>query len=149
MRIKSLIAWTITIGLLLCAEFLLCQTNGRPKCFSYEPSPVSLTGTLVRKTFPGPPNYENIRKRDKPETAWLLELDRPACVDEDKTDPDLNPAQAEVHQAQLVLMPEQYRSYKTLVGHKVTAIGTLFGAHTAHHHTPVLLTVRNLSPYNE
>ncbi len=34
-------------------------------CLSYEPTEVRLTGTISRKTFPGPPNYQSIRKGDK------------------------------------------------------------------------------------
>src|SRR5262245_14381421 len=65
-------------------------------CLSYEPSVVKLTGTLVRKTFPGPPNYEDISRGDRPETYWLLVLSRPACVDADKAQPDLNPAHDDI-----------------------------------------------------
>jgi hypothetical protein len=43
-----------------------------------------------------------------------------------------------------VLQPQQYTQHKSPVGKRVIAIGTLFGEHTAHHHTPVVLTVRTL-----
>ena len=43
-------------------------------CRSYEPAVVALHGTLVRKTFAGPPNYHDIRKGDEAETYWLLNL---------------------------------------------------------------------------
>lgn len=35
---------------------------------------VSLRGKLIRHTFPGPPNYENIKEGDYPETRWVLEI---------------------------------------------------------------------------
>jgi hypothetical protein len=35
---------------------------------------VSLRGKLIRHTFPGPPNYENIKEGDCPETRWVLEI---------------------------------------------------------------------------
>jgi len=41
----------------------------------------------------------------------------------------------------LQLVTEKYD--KALVGRKVVATGTLFRAHTGHHHTKVLLTVNS------
>jgi hypothetical protein len=114
-------------------------------CLSYEPSVVELRGTIVRETFPGPPDYESIRGEDRPEVYWLVVLSHPVCVDQDKTDPDLNPAQKDVRRIQLVFHDAAiYKTQKALVGKSVVAKGTLFGAHTGHHHTPVLLTVSNL-----
>jgi hypothetical protein len=69
----------------------MTQTIPAHGCVSYEPSHVTLQGTLVRKTFPGPPNYESVKNGDKPQTSWILELQENICVDEDKAQPDLNP----------------------------------------------------------
>jgi len=113
-------------------------------CRSYEPAVVALHGTLIRKTFAGPPNYNDIHKGDKAETTWLLDLDSPICVNQDTAEPDLNPSQRNVRRVQLVLDQRTYERYKALLGRRVVATGSLFGAHTAHHHTPVLLTVSNL-----
>ena len=98
----------------------------------------------MRKTFPGPPNYESVQKRDVPETYWLLDLSNDLCVNEDTIEPDLNPAQSAVREIQLVIKPERYVRQKRLVGRNVLVTGTLFGGHTGHHHTPVLMTVRTL-----
>lgn len=105
---------------------------------------MTLGGALIRKTFPGPPNYQSVKKGDAPETSWFLDLTEEVCIDEDKAEPDLNPKQSGIHEIQLVLRPEQYQQHKRIMGKKVAATGTLFGEHTAHHHTPVLLTVRTL-----
>jgi len=113
-------------------------------CKSYEPALVSLHGILVRKTFAGPPNYRDIHKGDEPETVWLLKLESPICVDEDKLQPDLNPSQRNVRKVQLVLNKEHSERANVLLGKRVVASGTLFGAHTGHHHTSVLLTVTYL-----
>lgn len=99
----------------------------------------------MRKTYPGPPNYASVAHGDRPETYWFLSLSAPVCVDEDKLDPLLNPAQENIRTVQLVLDPEMYKKYKTLVGKQTVATGTLFGEHTGHHHTPVLLTVSSLA----
>ena len=126
---------------------LICpfQTQTKANCLSYEPTIVKLAGKLTRETFPGPPNYASILKGDRPETVWILDLDNPVCVDEDKADPDLNSAKKEVQRLQLVFHDgAAYAKYKELVSKRVTATGTLFGGHTAHHHTDVLLTVKSL-----
>jgi hypothetical protein len=138
----------VAVGTVFLTGPPACVSQKSPlsQCLSYEPSEVNVTGSLIRKTFAGPPNYESVRKGDRPETYWLLKLSGPVCVSEDKADPDLNPSQAFITQIQLVLDPELYKSEKPLVGSKVVARGTLFGAHTGHHHTPVLLSVKSIEP---
>jgi hypothetical protein len=106
---------------------------------------VKLTGTLIRQTFPGPPNYESVRKGDRAETVWLLVLASPVCVDVDKGDPELNPAKSGVSRIQLEVGAGVYKKYKGLVGTRVVATGTLFAEISGHHHTPVLLTVSTLA----
>ena len=137
-------AATIAVIFLISMNSLVGQSTPEPQCLSYEPAVVTLSGTLVRKTFPGPPNYESVKKGDRPETGWFLNLPESVCVNESKTEPDLNPKQSGIHEIQLVLQPEQYQQHKGMVGRKVLATGTLFGEHTGHHHTPVLLRVRKL-----
>lgn len=61
--------------------------NSPTTCLSYEPSVVQLTGTIIRKTFPGPPNYTNVKHGDSPERAWFLVLKQPICVQAGKDDP--------------------------------------------------------------
>lgn len=142
---------TCAIAIVQILVFLSAVTAGhgqpiaRSTCLSYEPSVVRLRGTLVRKTFPGPPNYADIHRGDKAEVYWLLNLSRPVCVDQDNTQPDSNPAHKDIRQLQLVVPAEFYSKYKSLVGHRVSVSGTLFGEHTAHHRTPVLVTVKSLA----
>jgi hypothetical protein len=129
--------------LLLSGSNFLGQVEP-PGCLSYEPAVVFIHGTLTRKTLPGPPNYEDIREGDAAETSWFLKLDRPICVNEDKSEPDLNPGQKNIRRVQLVFDAEACDTYKVLLGQPVVARGTLFGSHTGHHHTPVLLTVTHI-----
>jgi hypothetical protein len=113
------------------------QDQSGVACLSYEPSVVELTGTILRKTFAD--------AQDKPETYWLLELSQAICVNKDPKDPDLNYTQKDVRAIQLVLADQKmYAKYRDLVGNKVIARGTLFAGITAHHHTPLLLTVSSL-----
>jgi hypothetical protein len=145
MRFKHIAVEAMIAAALLCMLGAWpIQAEPRPRCLSYEPAVVSLHGTLSRKTFPGPPNYESNRKGDKPETAWFLDLRAPICVGEDKLEPDLNQAQDGVRKVQLILKSGQYQRYKGLIGRKLLAKGTLSQEITAHHHAPLLLTVRTL-----
>jgi hypothetical protein len=136
---------SLVVGMFLCFGYLcVAQGTSTSTCLSYAPEVVMVVGTLTPKTFPGPPNYESIRNGDRAETDWLVELHSPVCVTEDKADPDLNPSQDRVIEMQLVLDPAAYKTYKRLIGRDVIVSGTLFGAHTGHHHTPVLVTVKSI-----
>jgi len=54
--------------------------SAKEACLKYEPEIVKLVGVTTRHTFPGPPNYESVKKGDAPERYWLLRLPRPVCV---------------------------------------------------------------------
>lgn len=138
---------TTKLLFLLFAMMAAClgQSEIDKNCLSYEPSVVKLSGTLVRKTFPGPPEYKSIRDGDRPETSWFLNLKMPVCVDRDKAQPDLNPAQNDVRTVQLVVSAESYKKYESLVGQWIMVTGMLFGEHTGHHHAQVLLTIISLA----
>ena len=108
-------------------------------CSSYEPALTQLSGKLVRKVFPGPPSYESVQKGDEAEVVWLVKLDSPLCVKADIVQPDLNPEHKNVRLVQLVLDGALLDRAKSLRGKYVVASGSLFGAHTGHHRTPLLL----------
>ena len=91
--------------ILFSTTYSVGQTATSVPCLSYEPVVVKIAGTLGRKTVPGPPNYENIRNGDRPETYWFVKLSRPVCVGEDEKGPALNPAKKNVGSIQLVLCP--------------------------------------------
>jgi hypothetical protein len=113
------------------------QEQSGAACLSYGPYVVELNGTLARKTFAD--------ALERPETNWVLNLSQPICVNEDPKDRDLSYAQKDVREVQLVLPDRKmYVTYKDLIGKKVIAKGTLFAGITAHHHTPLLLTLTSL-----
>src|SRR5215471_4645918 len=41
---------------------------------------LSFQGTLSHQIFPGPPNFEDVRKGDAREPAYILTLDAPICA---------------------------------------------------------------------
>jgi hypothetical protein len=129
--------------LLLSPALCLAQVE-LSGCRSYEPTIVALHRTLIRKAYAGPPNYSDIRKGDKAETYWLLNLDSPICMSLDASEPKLNPSLKDVRKVQLVLDQESHDNFEGLLGKRIVATGSMFGGHSGHHHTPVLLTVKSL-----
>lgn len=99
-----------------------------------EPETVNIVGTLQKEVFPGPPNYENIRSGDRPETVWFVAVDDNAKYAKETGE----------QRIQVILPQEQYNQ---MLNHTVVATGTLFDAHTVHHHTPLLLFVTKLQTY--
>ena len=120
----------LTVGFLVSsvAPLLAARTLFR------EPEIVNIVGILQKEVFPGPPNYENIRSGDSPETIWFVAVDEEAGHIKDSGE----------QRIQLILPEDQYNY---LLNQTVVATGTLFDAHTVHHHTPVLMFVTKLQSY--
>ncbi|MBI5492902.1 MAG: DUF4431 domain-containing protein [Deltaproteobacteria bacterium] len=133
------------VFLLILFIFVASDANSE-ECFSYEPTKVTLTGTIIVKTFPGPPEFESIEKGDRPETYWILKIKRPVCVNGDPKDEVNLETEKNVQDMQLVLSIGKYARYKHLVTKQVVVDGTLFHAITGHHHTKVLLEVTSIKP---
>jgi hypothetical protein len=114
-------------------------------CARFEPAITQLQGKLILREYPGPPNYQSVAAGDTLERQWILELTSPLCVQADLKSEINAVSQADVREVQLVLLG----SSPSLTSHKnrlVQVSGTLFAAHTAHHRTPVLLTVQSVLP---
>jgi hypothetical protein len=92
-------------------------------CLNYEPAEVALEGAS-----------------DQKEVVWILRLAKPVCVKADEGS-DFNVERSRVTDVQLVLEADMFAKYRGLLGKRVRAMGTLFGEHTAHHFTPILLDV--------
>jgi hypothetical protein len=132
-------AATMAFPLLLAPKYALAQQQPMP-CLRYEPDTVAVEGKLVRRTYPGPPNYESVQQGDRPETGYYLELVAPTCVGRG-ADSLLDPAHASITAIQLVLDSAGYARLRPRLGTVVRLEGTLFGAYSGHHHTEVLLGV--------
>lgn len=117
------------------------QAHTQSKCLDYR-SPVALTGILERRTYPGRPNFEDIRSGDEPETGYYLRLPRPICAVDDPPAPDgSDVAVHDVRLVQLVLDAQGYERLRPWIRKQVTVRGRLLSAITAHHHAPLVLTV--------
>jgi len=119
------------------------------KCLEYGPT-VSLTGTLHSRVFAGPPNYESIKRGDAKETAIILKLTNPTCTIGDDTN-SFDISYSNIREMQLVIFDDDKRKndalWKTVdrqMGKIVVVTGTLFGAHTGHHRTNVLIQVSDI-----
>lgn len=120
------------------------------KCLNFEPEQVQLEGFLYSKSFPGPPNYEDIKKGDKEEIYWLIKTTKDFCVNDTKdnwTGKLLN--QSEVQLVIMSVVFDLYETKKSLMGKKVIVKGTLFPQMSGHHKTNVLITVESLEKANE
>jgi hypothetical protein len=111
---------------------------------------VKLVGTIKNETFPGPPNYESVAKGDAPEDYWILKLDSPIDVAEDREEypvPEESKPQMNVSDLQInldVYLNADYTAYQKFMDKKVKVTGELTQAYTVHHKTPVMILARDI-----
>jgi len=111
--------------------------------FNYSPAVSELYGTLYEAPFVKQTGVteEEARADTTPvEREVLLLLKRPITVTGGNKDA-FEPDQTNITQVQLAPAPGNARAY---LNRRVKITGKLWGAQTAHHHTPVLLEVSNL-----
>ncbi len=118
---------------------------GADPCLKYEREKISLAGVITERVFPGPPNYENIRKGDAPETAWILHLDTPVCVVPIDPKDDIDEPESNVTDMHLIIYGS-YKKYEALPGKRVIVSGTLTHSISGHHRTRVLIEVEDIKP---
>jgi hypothetical protein len=136
----------IVMKLLILALFsttCLCASARGQKCLEYGPT-VTLTGTLRSHVFPGPPNFESIKRGDLKETALLLALTEAACViGNGPADQEI--AESDIRRMQLVVRSNaHWKIVRRLMGRRAVVTGTLFHWETGHHHTKVLIDVSSI-----
>ena len=136
---------TLQLAMLAVLQSFLVGPGAGQSCLPFEPKVVTLSGTLTVRAFAGRPNYEDTLRGDQPEHVWVLRLDRAVCVEPDSSSRPLNDPQDNVREIQLAVVGDSLLPrVRSLVGHRITARGQLFSAQTGHHHTPVLLLLRDL-----
>ena len=124
--------------------FCYAENNrSQNQIYFYEPSIVSLSGKVHKQTFPGRPNYQDVGSGDRLETHWILHLENPISVlpKEGKTLDGLNSPEYNVRNVQIVIMSEYPFSFEN--GNRYKIVGTLFHAISGHHHTLVLVELKN------
>lgn len=105
-----------------------------------EDQQVTLQGTLIQQTLPGPPNYESIKDGDEAVTYDYLRLDQPfEC--------DVTGESESVPLVQLIMMGKNkpgYAELAPLLGKEVILTGETMYAQNGRHYTSVLLTLDNV-----
>jgi hypothetical protein len=51
-------------------------------CLDY--GPASLTGSVVRQSYAGPPDYESTTRGDRPIVIYVLQLDHTLCISDSR-----------------------------------------------------------------
>jgi len=120
-----------------------CASASGQKCLEYGAT-VSLSGTLRSQVFPGPPNYESIKRGDRKETAIILTLMARVCTTD--SDPQVvDVPETGIREMQLVVTKNlHWKTVRRLMGKRAVVTGTLFHVHTGHHRTKVLVDVDSI-----
>ena len=127
----------LSVGLiLLCMAPLLFAAGN----YSYDKE-TTLQGILKKEIFYGPPGYGENPKSDKKEPQYLLKLEQAIKV---VANPDDPLSETEESVREITLVNSSGQSLEFVIGMKILVKGKLFHAHTAHHHTQVLMEVQSL-----
>jgi hypothetical protein len=124
-------------------SLIVASSGDKPKELHYESEKVTVIGKVVSRTFYGPPNYGENRKTDSKESQYILLLDSPIDVIGSKDDL-LTKTERGVRSLTLVVFDFKANPVEPLLGSRVVVEGTLFHAHTGHHHTKVLIEVGSI-----
>jgi len=112
---------------------------------------VSITGSLRLKLYPGPPEFSCIERGDRADYIWIGEVDEETLtrlaaipVPELGNTIDYIMQRPNRREITLLLDDNNLEFCNESVDTKITVKGKLFHAHTAHHHTPLLLDVQEV-----
>jgi hypothetical protein len=138
----------LLLSIIVCAA-LAIGAQARAACIDVrQTQPLAFKGTLSQPVFPGPPNYEDVKKGDKPERAYIIKLDAPICA----TGDDFLDSSNAFNTVQLLVDSSTNDSAKLsssltrMLGKRVQVTGKSgFGAQTGHHHAPLLMTLINIA----
>ena len=114
-------------------------------CVPFQPTEVSLEGTIISRSFPGRPSFESIAGGDEKLVYWLLKLDKPVCVGTPDSVSEINTAESKVREIQIgPREADFYKWHEGAVGRHALIKGTLFHQHTAWHVTKIVVQVNDL-----
>ena len=104
---------------------------------------MTLEGTLIRRPYPGPANYERVREGDQRDTALILSIPRPICVAPDSSsDEGDRQLESGVRELQLAIGTDSlWAQLRAAHSSRLRVTGELFHAISGHHRTRVLLWV--------
>lgn len=108
------------------------------KEYYFEPNVSIIEGTLITRLYYGPPGYGEDPNNDEQEYPFILLLDDPIKVIAEDAD-IYNSDISDVLEIQLVLNKDEVDIVKQYKNKHIKIQGTLFSAHTGHHHTDILV----------
>ena len=141
--------------MLLSSPFLVLIAVGAPalarpgvadSCYHYRPAPTSLTGRLIQRTLPGPPNYQSIARGDRPQVVDLLILETPICTIPDYKDSPNTDAFQGQDTIQVRRAESAWRDVRRLTGRRVVVTGTLAEWALGPDRTPVVIDPTEVRP---
>jgi hypothetical protein len=115
-------------------------------CYHYRPASVSFTGRLIQRTLPGPPNYQSIKRGDRPQVVDLLILDAPICTIPDYKDSPNTDAFQGQDTIQVRRTESTWRDVRRLSGRRVVVTGTLAEWALGPDRTPVVIDPTAVQP---
>ncbi|TND07693.1 MAG: hypothetical protein FD123_3012 [Bacteroidetes bacterium] len=130
------------------ADSLLVKTDSLPvkpafrtvSPFYFEPDTSVIEGIIETEMHWGPPGYGEDTLNDMREEMLVISLDKKIDVlAPEKGGDSFNETVKGIDRVQLANMTD--KSLEKYAGKKVRLTGCFFGAHTGHHHTPVLMAV--------
>lgn len=132
------------LPLLALAAALLAGPVAATPCFDIgKGEPHQLRGVLHHHVFPGPPNFEDVRKGDRPEPAFVLDLDAPICITGDE---NADPAR-QFGSVQVVPGPGVSMLLHQLEGRHVDlTFNQEIAAFSGHHHRPLVAWASAVRP---
>ncbi len=139
----------------LSSSFLVLVAVGAPvlarpgvtdSCYHYRPAPASLTGRLIQRTLPGPPNYQSIARGDRPQVVDLLILETPICTIPDYKDSPNTDAFQGQDTVQVRRAESTWREVRRLSGRRVVVTGTLAEWALGPDRTPVVIDPTEVRP---
>jgi hypothetical protein len=139
----------------LVSSFIILVAAGAPplarpgvadSCYHYRPASVSLTGRLIQRTLPGPPNYQSIARGDRPQVVDLLILDAPICTIPDYKDSPNTDAFQGQDTIQVRRAESTWREVRRFSGRRVVVTGTLAEWALGPDRTPVVIDPTEVRP---
>lgn len=147
---QKLLIFIFSILITVSCSSKISKQEVADKCLNYGPKQVQLSGILNSKSFPGPPNYEDVKRGDKEEIYWFIKTMEEFCVNDSKD--NWSGKLVNQSEVQLVLLSSVFDFYttkKSFLGKRVLVKGTLLPQMSGHHRTQVLITVESLEKVNE
>jgi hypothetical protein len=139
---------SMKIGILVTlvgVTFLVSSAVSAGECLSYEPAIVTLQGSVSLKAAYGPPGFGEDPMHDAHEDYLALTLDAPVCMMASSKPHTDDVAETDIKMMQLVFPNgENFQKAKQWIGKRISLNGSLYHAFTGHHHTTVLLKVKEI-----